>query len=49
MELLVLVLLIAAAVLFILAAFNVGSSPRIQPVALGLACWIIATILEHVG
>ena len=34
--------LVAAMVLFLLAAFNVGS-PRFNLTAAGLACWLIST------
>lgn len=41
---LVLILLIAAFVLFVIAAFPVAS--RINLVAAGLACWVLAEILR---
>jgi hypothetical protein len=37
-------LLVIAFVLFLLAAFGV-SSPRINLLALGLACWVLAILL----
>jgi hypothetical protein len=43
----ILVLLIAGAVLFAIAAFGVAS--RINLVAAGLFCWIVATLLPVVA
>lgn len=40
---LVLILLIAAFILFLLATFGVGS--RFNLVAAGLACWVLAVLL----
>jgi hypothetical protein len=39
-----LILLIVALVLFILAGFNV-TTPRFNPVGLGLAAWVLAEIV----
>jgi len=38
-----LILLIAAFILFVIAAFGVGS--RFNLIAAGLACWVLAVIL----
>lgn len=48
MSLLILVLLIVAAVMFGLAAFNVASA-RINLVAAGLLAWVVAVIVERIG
>lgn len=44
MGILALFLMFAAVILFLLGAFNVGAS-KVNLVALGLACWALATIL----
>jgi hypothetical protein len=41
-----LILLIAALVLFIVAAVGV-TSPRVNLTAAGLACWVASAILAH--
>jgi hypothetical protein len=46
MDAIVLVLLIAAAVLFVVAAFGVSS--RVNLVAAGLACWVLAELLPAI-
>jgi hypothetical protein len=43
-SLLVFVLLIAAFILFVLAALNVGH-PRVNLIAAGLGCWVLAVLL----
>jgi hypothetical protein len=46
MSAIALILLIAAAILFGLAAFGVGS--RINLVALGLLCWVLTAVIPAV-
>jgi hypothetical protein len=46
MSVLILILLIFGFVCFVLAAFTVPVPPRVNLIALGLAFWIFATILE---
>jgi len=43
-----LVLLIVALVLFILAALSVPV-PRVNLTAAGLACWVLAQLVGHIG
>jgi len=45
MALIILILLIAAFLLFAFAAFGV-SHPRFNLMAAGLACWVLAIILQ---
>ena len=45
-RMLVLILLIAAFILFVLAAFGVGG--RFNLVAAGLACWVLAVLLPSI-
>lgn len=40
-----LVLLVAAFVLFVLAAVGVPSPPRLNLMAAGLACWVLTLIV----
>lgn len=47
MTLIVLILLVAAFVLFVLAALSIPI-PRFNLVAAGLACWVLAQILGQV-
>jgi len=42
-----LVLLIAAFILFILAALNVPSPPRFNLIALGLAMWVLSALVGN--
>lgn len=44
MEIITLILLIAAAILFLLAAINVPS--RVGLVAAGLLCWVLVPLLD---
>jgi hypothetical protein len=44
MAIVTLFLMIAAVILFLLGAFNVGA-PKVNLVALGLALWALATLL----
>lgn len=44
MSVVTLILLIAAFVLFALAAFGVGH-PRVNLVAAGLACWVLTVVI----
>ncbi len=39
------VLLIAAFILFLLAAIGVPSPPRFNLIAAGLACWVLALLI----
>lgn len=39
------ILLIAAFILFVIAAFEISS--RINLIAVGLACWVLAELLPH--
>ncbi len=41
------ILLVAAFILFVLAAFGVGG--RINLVAAGLACWVLAELLPRIA
>ena len=43
-----LVLLIAAFVAFIIAAFNWVNTPRVNPLALGLALWVLALFVDRI-
>jgi hypothetical protein len=43
-----LILLIVALVLFVLAAIAVPV-PRVNLVAAGLACWLLAQLVGHIG
>jgi len=45
MALLPLILLVAAFVLFVLAALGVPSPPRFNLMAGGLACWVLSVML----
>lgn len=45
MDVFTLILLVVAAVCFVLAAANVGS-PRVNLVALGLAFWVVSIIIH---
>jgi hypothetical protein len=40
-----LILMVAAFVLFLLAALGIPSSPRFNLMAGGLACWVLAQLL----
>jgi len=46
MDVLVLLLLLLGLVLFVLAGLGVGH-PRVNLLALGLACWIATAVLAH--
>jgi hypothetical protein len=48
MNLVILILLVVAIVLFVLAAVGVPSPPRWNFIAGGLACWVLTTILSNV-
>jgi hypothetical protein len=43
-----LVLLIAAFVAFLIAAFNWFTPPRVNPLALGLALWVLALFIDRI-
>lgn len=45
----ILILLIVAFVLFLLAGIGVPSPPRVNLLAWGLACWVLAEILTRGG
>jgi hypothetical protein len=47
MEIITLLLLVAAFILFILAAIGVGA-PRFNLVAAGLACWVLTALIAQV-
>lgn len=42
-----LILLVFGFVFFVLAAFWVPNPPRVNLIAAGLACWIMAEMLSH--
>lgn len=46
-DILILILLVAAAVMFGLAAFGVGG--RINLIALGLLCWVLTQLLPAIN
>lgn len=48
MSLFILILLIVGFVCFVIAAFSLWS-PKINLIALGLACWILTLILPHLA
>jgi hypothetical protein len=48
MPALAVILLVAALIAFLLAAFGVGA-PRINLLALGLACWALADLIPAIG
>ena len=43
-----LVLLLAAFIVFALAALNVAMGPRINPLALGLALWTLSLLIDKI-
>jgi hypothetical protein len=49
MAVLIVILLVAAAVLFLLAATNyIGNTVKVNIVAAGLLCWVVSEILARV-
>ena len=47
MDVITLLLLLAAAIVFTLAAFNVAAS-RVNLIALGLLLWVLVPLLDHI-
>lgn len=48
MDIATLILLIAAAIVFALAAFRVVASVKVDLIALGLLLWVLVPLLLHV-
>jgi hypothetical protein len=48
MDTLYVILLIVAAICFVLAAFSVTVHARINLVALGLLAWVLVPLIEHI-
>jgi hypothetical protein len=49
MAILIVILLVAAAVLFLLAATNwIGTTVKVNLIAAGLLCWVVTEILVRV-
>lgn len=49
MSILILILLLGAAVCFLLTAFNVAPSPKVNWLGLGLLLWVLVPLVRHIA